>query len=132
MNGKRSHRFVHFAAAGFAIVFGLLTLISGGYVLFGGEKAIQIAGNVVGFVLWFNFLAGVCYVLAGLGLLLRKQWAFWLALAVFLSTAGVFVAFGFHVQQGGAYEMRTVLALTFRTTVWAVLAWLAWKFTRHE
>jgi hypothetical protein len=38
-----------------------------------------------------------------------------------LLTAGVFAAFGLHVHQGGAYEMRTVGAMTLRTFVWLAI-----------
>ncbi|MEZ4618290.1 MAG: hypothetical protein R2867_22630 [Caldilineaceae bacterium] len=48
-----------------AILFGLLTILSGGRTLFNAE-AQQLAGNYVPFVLWFNFLAGFAYVIAGL------------------------------------------------------------------
>jgi hypothetical protein len=37
--------------------------------LFGTEATRAAAGNAVPFVLWFNFLAGFAYILAGLGLL---------------------------------------------------------------
>ena len=40
-----------------AVIFGLLTIISGGRTLFDAE-AQQRAGNYVAFVLWFNFVAG--------------------------------------------------------------------------
>ena len=45
------------AASIVAIVFGLMTIISGGSVLF-IESARRAAGDYVPFVLWFNFLAG--------------------------------------------------------------------------
>ena len=51
----------------FAILFGTLTIISGGSALFNNE-AQKLAGNYVGFVLWFNFLAGFDYVVAGVRL----------------------------------------------------------------
>jgi len=50
--------------AAVATVFGLLTIVSGGRALFGGVDM----GAAVPFVLWFNFLAGFAYVLAGIGL----------------------------------------------------------------
>ncbi len=115
------------AAAGAAVLFGLLTVLSGGLVLFGGEEPLRLAGKIVRFVLLFNLLAGFVYVVAGVGLLRRKRWACWLAAAILLGTATVSVAFGLHVLQGGAFEMRTVLALTFRTAVWAIITWIALK-----
>ena len=51
-------------AAAVAVIFGLLTIVSGGRAIFGGVDM----GAVVPFVLWFNFGAGFAYVLAGIGL----------------------------------------------------------------
>lgn len=48
-----------------AIVFGLLTIKSGGSVLFVDGTAREDAGNYVPFVLWFNFLAGFAKSRAG-------------------------------------------------------------------
>lgn len=52
----------------FAILFGLLTLKEGGFVLFFDGPAREAAGSYVPFVLWFNFSAGFAYVAAGIGL----------------------------------------------------------------
>ena len=64
-------------AAAVAVVFGILTVVSGGRALFGGADM----GAVVPFVLWFNFLAGFVYVIAGLGLWSGRPWARRLSLA---------------------------------------------------
>lgn len=110
-----------------ALGFGLLTIREGGMVLFGNEAARVAAGNFVPFVLWFNFIAGFAYVIAGAGLWMRRRWAAWLAVAIVSSTALTFVAFGVHVLFGGAYELRTVIAMGLRTLVWAVIATIAWQ-----
>jgi hypothetical protein len=114
-------------AAVVAIVFGALTVFAGGRVLFGGEAARIAAGNFVPFVVWFNFLAGFAYVAAGVGLWLRWRWSAWLAIAIAAATALVFAAFGVHVAAGGAFEARTVAAMTLRTVAWAGIAALAWR-----
>ena len=108
-------------AAAIAVALGLLTIREGGTVLFGGEAARLAAGNYVPFVLWFNFLAGFVYVVAGGGLWARRRWAVWLALAVVVGTAAVFAAFGLHMLLGGPFEMRTVAAMSLRTAVWGVI-----------
>ena len=108
-------------AAGVAVVFGALTVVSGGNALFGSANM----GAVVPFVLWFNFLAGFAYVLAGLGLWRAAPWAKSLSVAVFAATAVVLIAFGIHILRGGGYEMRTVGAMTLRAAVWAWIAWVA-------
>ena len=105
-------------AAGIAIGFGALTIVSGGLALFGGPAAQSAAGNAVPFVLWFNFLSGFVYVLAGIGTVLRKPWGATLAVALALAIVAVFALFGWHVFRGGAYEMRTMGAMVLRAAVW--------------
>lgn len=112
-------------AAMIAIVFGLLTVVSGGRALFGGAEAQAAVGNAVPFVLWFNFLAGFAYVIAGVGLYLWQRWAAVLSVVIALSTIAIFALFGWHVMSGGAYEMRTVAAMSLRTIVWVTIATVA-------
>jgi hypothetical protein len=110
-----------------AVSFGLLTIASGGRVLFGGEAARQAAGDYVAFVLWFNFIAGFAYVVAGLGLGLRRRWSVPLAALIALATLLVFAAFGLHALAGGAYEARTVAAMSLRALVWAGITLIAYQ-----
>jgi hypothetical protein len=113
-----------------AIVFGALTVFSGGQALFGSEQARASVGNALPFVLWFNFIAGFFYVLAGAGLWLGQGWATWLAGALALSTALISAAFAVHVLGGAAYEMRTVGALALRLLFWLVLTVIALRQPR--
>jgi hypothetical protein len=115
----KEHRLAGAAAA----AFGLLTLVSGGTALMG---AIDM-GAVVPFVLWFNTLAGLAYVAGGVLLWRGHRLALPVALAILIATAAVFAAFGWRAASGGAYEMRTVGAMTLRTVFWAGMAWIAWK-----
>lgn len=108
------------AVAFVAVLFGALTVWSGGNVLFGSGAA--TAGNYVPFVVWFNFLAGFAYVGAGIGIWLARPWARPLAAWLAILTAMVFAAFGGYVALGAAYEMRTVGAMTLRTLVWTGIA----------
>ena len=110
-----------------AIGFGLLTIREGGAVLFYDGAARAAAGSYVPFVLWFNFLAGFVYIVAGIGLWIRRRWAAWVAIVITVATALVFLAFGVHVYLGGAWERRTVIAMTLRTLVWAGIATMAWR-----
>ena len=104
-----------------AAVFGLMTVVSGGTVLFGGDQLSRLAGNVVSFVLWFNFLAGFAYVMTGIGLWFARGWARWMAIAILIGTAVVLCAFLVYVSQGGPHETRTLVALIFRTGFWAIV-----------
>ena len=101
-----------------AIVFGLLTIKSGGQVLFGGSLYQKAAGNYVLFVVWLNFLAGFSYLVAGVGIWMRLRWAVWLSLFIAIATLIVFSILGMHILNGGAYETRTVAAMSLRSIVW--------------
>ncbi|WP_370399238.1 hypothetical protein [Sulfitobacter sp. JB4-11] len=118
-------------AAIVALAFGALTVLSGGRALFGSAEAQAAVGNAVPFVLWFNFLAGFAYILAGVGLYLRHPPAVWISIGIFASTALVALAFAVHMMQGGAFEMRTVGAMILRMGVWAGISVVAWRHFRQ-
>ena len=110
-------------AAGFlAFAFGVVTVFEGGRMLFGRPEIRASAGNIVPFVLWFNFIAAFAYLMAGLGLFLWKRWAAQLSAGIAVTTLAVFAAFGVHVALGGAFEARTVGAMTLRSIVWVAIA----------
>lgn len=117
----------HRIAGAVAVAFGLLTPLSGGLALLGAVDM----GAVVPFVLWFNFLAGAAYVLGGCLLIVGHRMAWPVALAIFLATAAVFAAFGWHALTGGRFEMRTVGAMTLRTGFWLAMALIARRLTRN-
>ncbi|GGK51088.1 hypothetical protein [Salinarimonas ramus] len=110
---------------GFAVVFGLMTLFSGGMVLFGPTDARAAAGAVVPLVLWFNFASGFLYVIAGIGIFLSKSWGRLLAWLIVGALVVVMGAFGWHVLGGAPWETRTLGALTLRLVFWIVVASLA-------
>ena len=114
MNANRTVKWMAIAA----IVFGVMTVLTGGRALFGGLESRADFGNAVPFVLWFNFLAGFVYIVAGAGLLQCRRWAVYTSLFVAVTTILVFVAFGVHVLGGGAFERRTIGALTIRSLFW--------------
>ncbi len=105
-----------------AVIFGGATILFGGRVLFGGTEVRAALGDIVPFVLWFNFVAGFAYVLAGIGLFLWKRWAAELAALIAGTTALAILALGLHIAMGGAFELRTVGALVLRASVWTVIA----------
>lgn len=115
-----------------AVVFGALTIFSGGRALFGSAESQAAVGNAVPFVLWFNFLAGFGYVLAGGGLWLKRWWAFGAAAVLVLATALVAVVFGIHVLGGAAYEQRTVAAMGIRLAFWSLVSAVVWKHAQSK
>ena len=112
-----------------AVVFGIMTIKSGGSVLFIDGEARRAAGNYVDFVLWFNFSAGFFYVATGIGMWLKKAWAPAAAITIAALTLLVFGAFEIHIYYGGEYEQRTVAAMTLRSVVWIVIAITGYRVT---
>ncbi|MBU2512597.1 hypothetical protein KJ966_14775 [bacterium] len=102
------------------IIFGIMTVIGGGRVLFPINGFQQTMGAVVPFVVWFNFLAGFFYIIAGFGFRNRKRWAVLLSLVIFLFTCLVFVVLMIYIYNNGEFELRTVYALIFRSAFWGV------------
>lgn len=114
-----------------AVGFGIMTLKGGGAVLFGDEAARRAAGNYLPWLLWFNFLSGFVYIAAGVGLWLQQRWALQLSMALAAAIALAFLAFGWHILSGGAYEQRTVVAMSARVGVWVVIAAVAFRLLRR-
>jgi len=105
-----------------AIAFGLLTLKEGGLTLFGPPQYAEAAGRYVPFVLWFNFIAGFFYILAGVCIFRQRRAGAMLAMVIALLTVIVFGAFAVHIALGGAYEQRTLIAMLVRSLVWIAIA----------
>jgi hypothetical protein len=122
----RPRGFLVWAISLIAVGFGLLTIKEGAMILFVSEAARAAAGNYVPFVLWFNFLAGFAYVVAGIGLWRQQRWAVWLAVIIATATVLTFAVFGMHVVFGGVYEPRTVIAMSLRILVWVTIAAVSW------
>ena len=121
MNANRNLKWMAIAA----IVFGVVTVLTGSRALFGSLESRADFGNAVPFVLRFNFLAGFVYIVAGAGLLLCRRWAVYTSRFIAGSTILVFVAFGVHVIGGGAFERRTIGALTIRSLFWVAVTILS-------
>ncbi len=115
-----------------AIIFGLVTIKVGGMVLFTGGEAHQAAGDYVPFVLWFNFLASFVYIATGILLWGQRSAAALMAATIAVSTLLVFIAFGVHIFSGGAYEMRTVGAMSMRSIIWTGIALITYLICRHH
>ena len=116
-----------------AAVFGVMTIKSGGSVLFVDGEARQAAGHYIPFVLWFNFSAGFVYVITAIALWLMRPWSAWLSLLIAGSTLAIFAALGLHILNGGEYETRTVMAMILRSGIWIVIATFAWhRFLRNH
>lgn len=108
------------------VLFGLATIKEGGATLFTTEGRIA-AGKYVPFVLWFNFIAGFIYIVAGIAIFKHKTCSKRLSTVIAIATTIVFILFGIHVLNGGEYEVRTVVAMTIRSTLWILIAFTIFR-----
>lgn len=104
------------------VVFGGMTILSGGSVLFGPAGARQMAGDYLAFVVWFNFLAGFVYIAAGIGIWANRSWAGLLARVIAGATLLAAAGFAVAVLRGVPFEIRTLGALALRFALWAAIA----------
>ena len=111
-----------------ALVFGLMTIKSGGAVIFFDGEARQAAGHYVPFIVWFNFIAGFVYIIAAIFLWLQNRIATSLALFITITTLIVFTLFGLHIIDGGEYEMRTIIAMSLRSAIWVIISVYSWQY----
>lgn len=108
-----------------AALFGGLTILSGGLVLFGPEAAQRAAGDAVPFVVIFNTAAGFAYLAGAYALWRNQPAARGIALAIGTATLIVLAGFAVTALTGAPVELRTALALPFRALFWLVIAWAA-------
>lgn len=111
------------AVAVFIFVFGLLSLKSGGSVLF-IEDARIAAGNIVPFIVWFNVLAVPLYLVGAIAVWREERYGQRLMTLLFVAFLAADAYLIYHVQSGGLFEMRTVYAMTFRTVLFGGVALL--------
>lgn len=108
-----------------ALIFGVVTIYSGGDVIFINGAGRAAAGEYISFIVWFNFLAGFAYIIAAIGLYNLKVWAVKLSLYIAIVTLLFFGFMGLHILFGGAYEIRTLAAMVLRSGVWIAIAYFA-------
>lgn len=105
------------------LVFGTVTAFVSNAVIFDlfGIRAKE--GNYVLFVVVANFICGFLYLLAARSTIKNnmKLSTSLLLLAVVILTI-TFVFLKIHIDNGGIYELKTVSAMTFRTTFTVVMA----------
>lgn len=103
----------------FAVLFGVATIFSGAQNLF-NENVIRTQGNIIPVVLWFNFIAGFVYLIIAFGTIFGKRII--LRITSALSALNIVVLFYLliHISNNQAYEIKTLIAMSFRTVFWFI------------
>lgn len=100
-----------------AIVFGLVTIVAGGSVLAGADPGYIVFRPL----LIYNTTMGLAYVAAGIVTLRSLARGRFAAATIFLLNLLVLAGVSYLYAKGHAVAMNSVLAMTFRTSVWLAL-----------
>jgi len=119
-------KIIRYVSAFILGAFGLLTLFLSGSVIFDLFGIREIEGNYVLFIVWANFISSWLYLFSAYGFFKQKKWT---TILLGISTLILVVAyFGLksYINAGGIYELKTVNAMIFRTTVTLVFTTIAY------
>ncbi len=98
-------------------LFGLLTLFLSSSIIFDWFGIRAKEGNYVLFVVWANFISSVIYLISSYGFIKLKKWTPHLLGTSVIIMIVAFIGLLFHINSGGLYETKTVVAMVFRTTL---------------
>jgi len=103
-----------------AIAFGLLTRSA---AIRRGRGPVRALRALVQFHCGLlNFIAGFFYILAGVCIFRQRRAGAMLAMVIASLTVIVFGSFAVHIAFDGAYERRTLIAMSVRSLVWIAIA----------
>lgn len=119
-------KYFFYLAVFILVFFGIVTLFLSTSIVFDlfGIRAKE--GNYVPFIVWANLICSILYLVAAYGFIKNKKWTTPLLGA---STLLLVVAFGgllYYIRSGGIYEVKTVGAMIFRTSVTLLFTLLAY------
>lgn len=97
--------------------FGLLTLFLSSSVIFDWFGIREKEGNYVLFIVWANFISSVIYLAAVYGFIKSKSWTTKLLSSSIAILVVAFLGLLLHISNGGIYEIKTVKAMVFRTSI---------------
>jgi hypothetical protein len=112
---------IHIFIALVFLIFGTLTIFSGGRALF-SEIGINTRGNIVPVVLWFNFIAGFFYLISSFLIFKLIPLVKQLSITIAILNVIIFSYLIYHIFDGGLFENKTVFAMGFRTVFWLIFA----------
>ena len=116
-------RFIHRILSLAAILFGLVTVITGTRVFVGFEPGYKVFLPL----LFYNITMGVTYIAAGVIAWRNPTQGRYVAAAIFFLNFLVLGIIGYLYAVGTSVAVESVGAMTFRTVIWLVLfLGLAW------
>jgi len=128
-------KLLHYILVIILTLFGLLTLFLSSSVVFDWFGIRVKEGNYVLFVVWANFISSILYLFAAIGLIKLKKWTTHLLGVSVAILVIAFLGLLIHINNGGIYEIKTVGAMIFRTSLtigFTLLSYYIIKKNNHE
>ncbi len=116
----------------FLFIFGGLTVFMGSSVIFDWFGIREIEGNYVNFVVIANLICGLIYLFAAYNLIKNKKISGYALLIAFLILIVTFSLFINYISNGGIYEQRTLKAMSFRTAITLIAAFLSFRIYKKN
>lgn len=121
-------KFILKSSAVFLLLFGLLSLFMTISVIFDLFDVRKMEGNYVLFVVYANLVCAIMYLFSAYGFFTEKQWT---TMCLFVAACILILAFVgllIHIVTGGIYELKTIMAMTFRTFITMVFTGISWYY----
>lgn len=122
----RNKKRIRLVSAIILLLFALLTLFMSSSVIFDWFGIRAKEGNYVLFIVLANFGASIIYLMAVYGFVKNIKWTFQALLLALLILVLAFIGLLFHINSGGIYETKTVMAMLFRMLVTLIFALIAY------
>ena len=116
----------------FLFIFGGLTVFMGSSVIFDWFGIRKIEGSYVNFVVKANIFCGIIYLLAARDIWQGKKIGSYSLFAALIILIITFVFFIIHIKQGGLYEPKTIKAMSFRTAITLIAAFLSFRIYKKN
>ena len=118
---------------GFLAIFGLIMVAMTTSVMFDLFGVRELEGNFVMSVVIANWIAGVLYLIAAYGIFKNQKWTY---IPLLISAITLIISFIFlqvHIQDGGAFEEKTIKALSIRIVLSLIFAMITYiKITKKK
>ena len=111
---------------GFLAIFGLIMIAMTTSVIFDLFGIRELEGNYVMSVVIANWFAGFLYLVAAYGIFKNQKWSY---IPLLISAITLIISFIFlqvHIQDGGAFEAKTIKALSIRIVLSLIFAMITY------
>lgn len=125
---KKKSKFILPITGTILLLFGLVTLFLSNFIFFGLFGLREVMGNYVLFVVIANFFCSILYLFASYGMFKNKRWTTQILIYTLLILVLTFIALMIYIVSGGLYEMKTIVAMTFRTLLTTAFLLISYTF----